>query len=209
MRRKNKFVNNSYYHVFNRGVEKRKIFLNDKDLQRFIETLEHCLSDKRKPSLRHQNPIAKTNIENPIETVAFCLMPSHFHLLVRQNLERGIETYLGRLSNSYAKYFNTKYKREGSLFQGPFKSVRIDSDEQLLHLSRYIHLNPVVSGLVEDPSAYKWSSYNSYLKPEVESFVNPQIVLGQFATSEAYRQFTLDQIDYGKKLEELKHFNLD
>ena len=209
MRRRDKFAVDNYYHVCNRGVERREIFLSERDFQRFIETLEHCLLDKRKPSKRNQKPINKVSIESPVEVVAFCLMTNHFHLLLKQHLENGLVAYLQRLSNSYAKYFNTKYKREGPLFQGPFKSVRMESEEHLLHLSRYIHLNPVVAGLVEDPKAYKWSSYNSYINSEERTFVKPQIVLGQFSSIGSYKKFTLDQIDYAKKLEELKHLNLD
>ena len=208
--RKHKLTTGNYYHVFNRGVEKRKIFLREQDFLRFSETMEHCLFNKRKPSSRDLKSPDST-IEKPVELLAYCLMPNHFHLLLKQNIEKGIESYLQRLSNSYAKYFNTKYKRVGSLFQGPFRSVNINSDEQLLHLSRYIHLNPVVAGLAGDPKGYRWSSYSDYIgkSPSRNTFVNPEIILGSFSASNTYEQFTLDQIDYGKKLEDFKHLNID
>lgn len=210
MIRKREFVDGSYYHIFNRGVEKRKIFLTDKDFSRFYETLKHCLEDKRKPSKRDQKSQALKTAKS-VEIVAYCLMPNHFHLLLKQNSSGGIVAFLQRVSNSYAKYFNAKYKRSGVLFEGRFKSLLVSSDEQLLHLSRYIHLNPVVSGLVNDPGAFEWSSYKEYLEPESFKLVNPssRYILENFSEQNTYEQFVLDQVDYGKKLEELKHLNID
>ncbi len=205
--KKRYFVNGNYYHVFNRGVEKRKVFLKDNDYKRFSETMEHCLKNAgqiTRKSLRKNTQLALA----PVDVVAYCLMSNHFHLLVKQNSENGISTFFSRLSNSYTKYFNTKYDRVGPLFQGPFKTVNIETDSQLLHLSRYIHLNPVVSGITDDPRAFQWSSYKDYISDN-ETFIKPEIVLGNFISREDYQQFVLDQIDYARTLEELKHLSLD
>ncbi len=206
--KKRYFVNDSYYHIFNRGVEKRKVFLKDRDLERFLETIEHCLSDSNRLTRKLMKKNSKL-FEAPVGVIAFCLMPNHFHLLLKQNTNSGITTFLSRLSNSYTKYFNTKYDRVGPLFQGAFRSVPIESEEQLLHLSRYIHLNPIVVGLSKAPEDYRWSSIGSYITKSSGSFVNPEAVLGQFGSKEAYLQFVNDQIDYAKSLEELKHLHLD
>lgn len=205
--KKRYFVNENYYHVFNRGVEKRRIFLKDRDFERFIDTMAHCLKDNSRVSRKTQRKNTQLS-STPIEIIAYCLMPNHFHLLVKQNTEKGITTFLSRLTNSYTKYFNTKYERVGPLFQGPFKTINIETDGQLLHLSRYIHLNPVVAGITDDPRAFQWSSFRDYLSEE-ETFIKPQIVLGNFVSKDDYEQFVNDQIEYAKQLEELKHLHLD
>ena len=98
-----------------------------------------------------------------VSVLSFCLMPNHFHLVVKQRKENGIKNYLANISNSYTKFFNTKHDRVGPLLQGTFKAVWIETDEQLLHVVRYIHLNPVEAGIVQAPENYLWSSYPAYL----------------------------------------------
>lgn len=134
-------------------------------------------------------------------------MPNHFHLQVRQLKENGISIFMSQVLNSYTKYFNTKYERVGALFQGAFKSVLIETDEQLIHLSRYIHLNPVVSGISKNPEDYHWSSYHEYLEEPV--LCSPSEVLNFFQSKEKYKEFVQDQIEYGTILEILKHQTLE
>jgi putative transposase len=130
-------------------------------------------------------------------------MPNHFHFLVRQLKDNGISIFMSQVSNSYTKFFNTKNKRIGALFQGPFKAVHIQSDEQLIHTSRYIHLNPVVSNLTKNIASYRWSSYCEYLdKPYICSTSE---ILDFFASPVAYKSFIENQINYAKTLEILKH----
>ncbi len=135
-------------------------------------------------------------------------MPNHFHLLIRQLKDKGITNFIGKVCNSYTKYFNIKYNRVGPLLQGEFKSVHIETNEQLIHLSRYIHLNPVVTGIVKKPESYEWSSYNEYLsRPQI--LCDCSIVLDQFESPQVYQKFVEGQIDYGISLEILKHQVLD
>ncbi len=131
-------------------------------------------------------------------------MPNHFHLLLKQVQDSGISQFIGKLSNSYTRYFNTLNKRVGPLFQGRFKAVRVKTDEQLLHLSRYIHLNPYVANLVKDPSFYQWSSYNEYLDIK-NGICNKDIVLGLFKDSSEYATFVTDHSEYARQLEIIKH----
>ncbi len=109
--------------------------------------------------------------------------------------------------NSYVHYVNVKHKRIGPLFQGRFKSVLIESDEQLLHVSRYIHLNPLVSGLVSGLDNYLWSSYLAYIENREDGLSNPDLILSNFKTREDYKQFLLDQENYARSLEQLKHLS--
>ncbi len=165
--RKVPLVTNNIYHIFNRGVNKGEIFFSASDYKHFLSAAKHYLVKNSKYS--YEKPFASLDepgssalsalrAEKPrIEILAYCLMPNHFHFLVKQVSDKGIASYMQRFVNSYVHYINIKYKRVGPLFQGPFKGVLIESDEQFFHVSRYIHLNPLVSGLVADLKNYPWS----------------------------------------------------
>ena len=134
------------YHVITRGNERKNLFLDEEDKQKFIETL----------SIKKE--------ETGFLIYAYCLMDNHVHLLVREGLE-GLATIMKRINASYAYYFNQKNHRVGHLFQDRFKSEPINDERYLLAAVRYIHNNPVKAGIVEKPGQYKWSSYNTYLNP--------------------------------------------
>lgn len=148
-----------------------------------------------------------------LDILAYCIMPNHFHLLLQPFTKDAISDFLRNTQNSYSKYFNTKYKRTGSLFQFMFKAVRIETDEQLLHVSRYIHLNPITSYLLEVNmlGQYPWSSFKDYVSTRSEdiSFVNPKLVLNYFKSQNDYKQFVFDQVDYQRQLERIKHLILE
>lgn len=148
-----------------------------------------------------------------IEILAYCLMPNHFHFLLKQVTDNGISTFMRNLEDSYVKYFNIKNKRAGPLFQSMFKAVRIETDEQLLHVSRYIHLNPSTSYIVEPDELdnYQWSSLGVYLKKEnnFRSFVNTETILSSFKGRKEYKEFVLDQAAYQKELDRIKHLILE
>jgi len=202
-------VNNEVYHIFNRGSDKRNIFLLQGDYRRFIKTFYYYQFEGPKPRLSELNKNRFTNF-NPtqnsklVEIIAYCLMPNHFHFLVKQLKTDGISIFMSQLSNSYTKYFNTKFKRVGSLLQGTFKSVIVKTDGQLIHVSRYIHINPVVAGIVSKPQYHQWSSYTEYANG-LSGYCSTELILGLFSSREEYCKFTEDQIDYGKSLEAIKH----
>lgn len=143
-----------------------------------------------------------------VDIVCYCLMPNHFHFLVRQKKDKGITEFISKLSNSYTKYFNIKYSRVGPLLQGEFKAVHVENDAQLLHLSRYIHLNPLVNYITKDLNLYKWSSYQEYIRGNSQICIKDS-VLTQFQSAKTYNQFILDQIDYATTLESVKHQLID
>lgn len=144
-----------------------------------------------------------------VDIICYCLMPNHFHFLLRQKRKGGITEFTSKLSNSYTKYINTKNNRVGHLLQGNFKAVHVGTNEQLLHLSRYIHLNSLVSYLVKDLDSYKWSSYSEYISLIDNAICDKKIILDQFKSKEEYRQFILDYENYGKQLEKIKHQLID
>jgi len=200
-------VNEEYYHIFNRGVAKMPIFLRDKDYQRFIDAFIYYLDANpevgfSKSSLEQKNVKSSGQI---VDMICYCLMPNHFHFLLRQNIDNGVVDFIRKVTNSYAKYFNTKYKRKGPLFEGKFKAIRVESNEQLLHLSRYIHLNPLVGYVTKDLRLHKWSSYSEYVQTSNSDICSLDVVLNQFQSTEDYERFVLDHEDYGKKLEQIKH----
>ncbi len=211
--RKIVFENGYFYHIYNRGSEKRDIFIRPQNYQRFIKTMYYYqyAGPKLRLSLLNQDGFQsfKPEVDKKlVEIICYCLMPNHFHFLIKQLKDNGISKFISQLSNSYTKYFNTKYKRVGALFQGVFQAVIMESDEQFIHTSRYIHLNPVVSNLVGNPDSWLWSSYNEYLSKN-NSICAKESIMSNFPSLDAYKRFVLDQADYGRTLEILKHGAID
>ena len=214
------FANGYYYHVYNRGVNKRKIFLDNQDHQRAIDTLQYYLysghrlrfSYYRRLNDQLKQEYSSYLMAQTVGIVSYVLMPNHFHFLINQLEDGGISNCLRLFENSYTRYFNTKHKRIGPLLQGPFKAVTIESDSQLLHVTRYIHLNPFSSKLVdttEKLERYPWSSYPSYLKTgRSQSFINNEIILDQFK-NQSYRTFVNERSLYQQELEEIKHLTIE
>lgn len=206
-------VTGEFYHIFNRGSEKRDIFTQPRDYQRFLKTFYYYHFLGKKPSF---SKFAKSQLSSfdpdpnkkLVDITCYCLMPNHFHFLIKQLKDNGISTFISQLSNSYTKYFNTKYKRVGALFQGVFKAVHIETEDQFIHLSRYIHLNPVVSGLTKDLNDYKWSSYLEYINGQ-SFYCSPEDILSLYSSTDSYKKFVENQIDYATSLEILKHRTVD
>lgn len=205
------FTNGEYYHVFNRGVMRIPIFTNTVDYKHFMHAVLYYQVDGPKPRFSFFDPKKHTLSQNKkiVNIISYCFMPNHFHFLLQQVRAGGITEFMSKLSNSYTKYFNTKYKRDGHLLQGTFKSVFVETNEQLLHLSRYIHLNPLVGYLVKRLDDYPWSSFHEYINDTLIQVCDKDIILNQFKSRAAYEQFVLDQEDYGKQLEYVKHLLLD
>lgn len=215
-------ANEEIYHVFNRGVERRTIFTTKWEYQRALELLKYYRfsnlparfsqvirlpKDEKEQILLN---IIKNNVRL-IEIIAFCLMPNHFHFLVKQIKDNGIKTFTSNFTNAYTKYFNTKHERTGPLVEGIFKAVRVETDEQLVHLSRYIHLNPVSSFIIsaKDLENYPWSSLPQYLGQKDDDFCSKDIVLRLFPTTQKYKTFVFNQITYAQELGKIKHLAMD
>lgn len=221
--RKTPLLPGQIYHVFNRSIARQPIFLDRKNYQRALDVLTFYSFFNPTIRFSHYNRLPanqksdfidnlrKTGVKQ-IELLAFCLMPNHIHFLIKEIKEKGISTFMSNLQNSYAKYFNIKTERSGSLFQTMFKAVRIESDEQLIHVARYIHLNPVTAYLLKDVKQlknYPWSSFIDYLGIRNLDILNKEIVLGYFSSIEQFIKFTNDQVDYQRKLDRIKHLLLE
>lgn len=205
-------VNDQIYHIFNRGVAKLPIFTEKRDYDRFLETIYYYQFQGPKPQFSQLKRFKDFKFEKNkkiVEIICYCLMPNHYHFLVKQLEENGISEYISKISNSYTKFFNTKHNRVGPLFQGQFKAVRIGYEEQFIHVSRYIHLNPIASFLVKDLKEYPWSSYSNYIGLSADRICVKEQVLSMFKTPQKYEQFVLDQVEYAQSLERIKHLVID
>jgi putative transposase len=220
--RKTPLVIDHVYHIFSRGVNRTPIFYQKKDYQRFLDLIKYChfadypikFSKLKSLSNKERGKIKSRLKENFVEFIAYSLMPNHFHFVLKQKIENGISQFINRLLNSYTKFFNTKYKRSGPLFEGRFKAVLIESDSQFHHVVRYVHLNPYSSLVVKTLNellVYPWSSFPEYLsKSEVlEICEEKQLILSEFANVKSFKEFTLNQADYQRRLEEIKHLLLE
>jgi putative transposase len=186
MERKIKLVQGECYHIYNRGVDKRIVFSNGYDYQRFILLL-HVLNTNKNLKIRDLlkenslDELLKIKNKDPIVAIgAYCLMPNHFHLLITPLMESGISKFMLKLQTSYSMYFNIKNKRDGALFQGVFKSQHLNTDEYLKYIYSYIHLNPAklkdknwkefgpkdFTSLKEFVLNYKYSSIGEYVKDD-------------------------------------------
>lgn len=201
-----------YYHIFNRGVAKQRIFKNYRYYDRFAKSMLYYQIKGPKPRFSLFAPtVHKLDWNNKIvEIICFNLMPNHFHFLLKQTKEDGISELLRKLSNSYTKYFNVKEgNRVGPLLQGQFKAVLVESNEQLLHLSRYIHLNPLVADVIDNLEKYPWSSYLEYIGLNNQNICNKEVILSQFKSQKDYKNFVLDQEGYGRELVRIEHLLVD
>jgi putative transposase len=178
------YVDDSYYHVYNRGVEKRCIFLDDQDYKTFLSYLKFYLSP---PLLRGETSKSfpsqeLQNHSQQILLLAYCLMPNHFHLFIKQKDAVAMSYFMRSLSTRYSMYFNKRYLRVGTLFQGVYKAAYIDHEMQYLYLSKYIHRNPLALGYTAtNLKEYPYSSYRNYLGIIQQNWVHPEEIRDYFS----------------------------
>ncbi|MEK7503929.1 MAG: transposase [Patescibacteria group bacterium] len=219
--REEPLVSGEYYHVFNRGVAKQNVFSSDSDYRQAILSLDYYqysnlpmkLSRYKQLTLEGQREV-KSKIEDLdsklVQVVAFVLMPNHWHFLLKQIADEGVSQFIGQFCNSYTRYYNTRHSRVGHVFQGTFKSVHIESQEQLIHLSRYIHLNPYAASIIKKSELlnYPWSSLPEYFSGQSNTIeISP--ILSIFKSTDKYKSFVFDHADYARELERVKHLTID
>jgi putative transposase len=208
--RKIKFENNKFYHVFNRGANKASIFFSDDDKKRFLWSLKVFNDANATFAVVRLNENLGAGLlekDKLVDILCLVLMPNHFHLLLRQVRDDGISKFMHKLGTSYANYINLKYEHSGTLFQGRYKAIEVESDEQLKHLSRYIHLNPVeliephwkekgiknLKNVRNYLQNYKWSSYGIYsmeTNPIIGGILTENNLIKELVPIEKYREFT-------------------
>lgn len=209
-----------YYHVYNRSIAKEPLFSSYFYLKLALDTIAYYrfpqiirFSDFRHYTAQQKNNyLLQINKNQPfVEIYTFTFMPNHYHLQLKQLQNNGIFKFITNFQNSFAKYYNIKENRTGGLFQTSFKVKRILSIEEFIHVSRYIHLNPVTSSLIKSEKllTYPYTSYPLYIYQQQKEFLSCEIILNHFKTLDNYISFINSQIDYQIKLDQIKHLLFD
>ena len=212
--RKETFANGEFFHIYNRGVDKRIIFTDKYDVNRFFKSLIEFnvvdpIGSLYENSFHQLGGSTAKLMEKLVNIIAYCLNPNHYHLILEQLVDGGISEFMKRIGG-YTWYFNHKYERSGALFQGRFKSVHIDSNEYLLHVSAYVNLNDRVHKLGGSTAKLieSLSSWGEYTDIGVKGICEKEIILGQFENVEEYKEFALSSLEsIIQRKEEMKDFD--
>lgn len=213
-------VRGGIYHVFNKTLDKLNVFENNNNAYSFTQRLKYYRSVKAKVSfskLKNSNQDFQRKMWNDVffkkyfkvEILVYCLMPNHFHFLLKQITGNGVTKFMSDILNSFTRYFNLKYERKGPAFLTQFKARAIKNEQVLIHVSRYIHLNPYLSGLVREPpdlKYYQFSSFKEYVYKTRSSLSETNLILSLFHYNrKRYKDFVLNQAEHQKTLEYAKH----
>lgn len=212
---KSMFSAQEIFHVFNRSIAGFKIFNNADNSIRFIETLDYYNNKETKEKFSRAKNLNKYSYNNlllpksnsKVKIICFCIMPDHYHLLIKIIQDLSLSKYISDVENSFTRFFNTKFDRKGPLWESRFKAVKIRTNEQLLHVSRYIHLNPSTSNLILKPEDWKYSSYRDLISDK--KFLNEIITEISIKTPLMYKKFVENNLNYQKKLKLIKKLMID
>lgn len=219
--RKDSIQTNEYYHILTKSIAGFIIFNSPEEFSRMIELLKFyqnrrpllSFSEFERLSLQDKkvflNKQKSNSSDKLIVIISYCIMPTHLHLSLNQLIDGGISLYMKNVLNSYTRYFNIKHQRKGPLWEARFKNVLVNDDKQLLHLTRYQHLNPVSANLVDKPENWRWSSYKEYLE-----LTDPKNKICDFSkvmdiNTKKYKNFVNDRIAYQKHLSRIKKLLLE
>lgn len=192
------FVEGGYYHVYNRGVAGEKVFRDEDDYAYLSHLFARHLSSKPQKDKKGR---PYTWLRPEVSVLAYCWMPTHYHLLLHQDTEQGIVQLMLSVCTAYTMYFNKKYQRRGPLFENNYRASLILNDSYLLHISRYIHLNPHARGY----SRWPHSSYQDYVGHRSTDWLTVEPVLDLFESVRQYKEFTADYESAQKELDNIKH----
>lgn len=165
------FAENNYYHVYNRGANRNQIFFDNGNYIFLLKRLK------------------KYCFKYSIQVIAYCLMPNHYHLLVRQERHHKVGLFIQHTFNSYTKAINKRLKRSGTLFEGPYRAIHVDDEAYLIHLCRYIHRNPIDANLVKELENWRYSNYLEWIGERNGNLYDPKFVLDFFSKPESYSSF--------------------
>ncbi len=188
-------VPENYYHVYARGNSRNRIFRDEQDYLMFLHLFARYLSPEE---AKDPYGVSYPNFYNRVDLLAYCLMPNHFHLLVYQRQAKTLTSLMQSIMTSYSRYFNKKYNRTGALFESRFRASVISDDTYLMHITRYIHLNP------RDWRNYEYSSLPYYLQRAQETWLRPERILELFPSQQNYLDFVADYEENKKMMDILK-----
>lgn len=189
------FVADHFYHIYNRGWNKTRLFRDPSDYAYFETLLQRHLSLE---PISDDKGREYTHMRERVDLNAYCLMPNHFHLLVYIREDEAATKLMGSIMTAYTMYFNRKYKRRGPLCESRFKAVIILQDDQLLHITRYIHLNKL------DYKLWPWSSYRDYLNTDSRDWIETAPIMSLFANKNEYRDFVDDYAELQRERDSIK-----
>jgi len=208
-RRREPLCVGNVYHIFTKSIGGYVIFREKKDYERMLWIIRYYNDTSAGKKFFNLPDVDDTETnERLLDIIAFCVMPTHIHFILKQLKEGGISTYMRKVLDSYAKYFNTKYKRKGPLFEGRFKNVMVEDMEHLYHLTRYIHLNPVSASLVESPEQWQASSFREFINDNYKPRLCNYEDLLEIDPGE-YKEFVVSRKGYQKEIELIKHLILE
>ena len=208
------YAPNQMWHVYNRGVDGRDVFMDERDYAVFLSFFKLCLTPEM-PETETLNALPlgldvirlrRLNLYKEVELVSYCLMKNHFHLQLFQYSEDSISKLMRSIMTGYVMYFNNRQERTGRLFQGVYKASLIDSDAYWQHISRYIHLNPL--DIAKDYKTYPYSSYKYYTAPPAPTWLQPGHVLDSFKQNE-YASFVANYVNHKSQVDDIKHLLAD
>lgn len=214
--RKVELVTGEYYHVYNRSIARVQIFREKREYRRFVDLLKYYRFGGGKMPLSSYKKLSDERREqvwediqagiNEVTVCAYSIMPNHFHLLLRQDVDGGVSRYIGNAQNGYAKYLNICRKRTGSAFQQRFRAIRVEDDDQAMQLIRYIYLNPVSAGLctMDELKEYEWTSLPECLGNRTDNFVDNTLVNGYFKNREEMIEYLTNQVAYSMERRRIK-----
>lgn len=237
--RKIQFVNGEYYHIYNRGVDKRNVFIDENDFWKFFDGMRdfnntsyyeerlnvlgisnHSMRELKSDDFRQLASFLQKK-EKVVDLVGYNLIRNHFHLILKQLKDKGISNFMHKLGTSFTNFFNKKYERSGALFQGVYKAIHIDSNDYLLQLAGYVNGNIEVHNLGKAKD-YAWSSYQA-IRKELSSFHDGDgkersslsalsgldVILSQFKNQDDFCSFVQQIIKEGRKRKEIKKYLLE
>jgi putative transposase len=191
VKRNVKFLRGKYFHIYNRGANKKKIFFEEENYFYLLKKLKHY-------SKKYE-----------FSVIAYCLMPNHFHFVFRQDGDNPLNIPIAFLFNGYTKAVNKRYNRTGTLFEGPFKSIEVENVNYLLELCRYIHRNPVDDGLVEKLEDWKFSNYLEWIGTRNGTLVDLKFRDKHFKDAKNYESYVKDHISIKQAIKGLTKYLLE
>lgn len=213
-------VTGKIYHVFNHANRNDRLFSDENVTKHFLRIIEYYrqhtpsvrLSYYQKWHMEHGEKIQRdTNPKYDVSVIAYGIMPNHFHLIVEQKMERGISRYMSNIQNSFTRFYNTLEGSRGHVFEGQFKAVLIVTEEQLLHVTRYVHLNPTTANLISFSELEKniRTSLPYYINKQSTGWIDKSRIIDKRRSPKQYYDFVKDNADYQKTLSQIKKLSLD
>lgn len=213
---RNKFYQGEIWHIFNKSIANFGIFNDLNNSYRFTNTFSYynnkltleSFSKFLKKNSKYKNEKIIYPKDNSLSKIlSYCIMPDHYHFLLKVLEDSSLSKFINNVENSFTRYFNIKFYRKGPLWQSAFKSVEIRSNTQLLHVSRYIHLNPITSNLVDKPEDWTFSSYKDFITDK--NLLNNFMKEISIDDIDDYRQFVENNIEYQRELKHIKKLILE